>query len=208
MLNNFLKEKDIEKNGKVLDLLKPNQFILAQIIKEPISTKGPRISCEISLAGRYMVLIPFSDRVSISQKIESKEERTRLKRLVNSIKPKNFGVIIRTVAQDKKVAELDSDLQNLVNRWKKLCKSIRNINKCPHKVLSEINRTSSILRDIFDDSFKGICRRKMLLQEVKEYLDSIAPKKKYRESLQRFGSYFEKFGIERQIKTSLEKQFL
>ena len=206
MLNNFLKEKDIEKNGKVLDLLKPNQFILAQIIKEPISTKGPRISCEISLAGRYMVLIPFSDRVSISQKIESKEERTRLKRLVNSIKPKNFGVIIRTVAQDKKVAELDSDLQNLVNRWKKLCKSIRNINKCPHKVLSEINRTSSILRDIFDDSFKGIyVDDKMLLQEVKEYLDSIAPKKSivslYKDSL----PIFEKFGIERQIKTSFGK---
>ena len=206
-LNNFEKEKDIEKNGKVTDLLKPNQFILAQVIKEPISTKGPRISCEISLAGRYMVLIPFSDRVSISQKIESKEERTRLKRLVNSIKPKNFGVIVRTVAKQKKVAELDSDLQNLVNRWEKLCKSIRNINKCPSKVLSEINRTSSILRDIFDDSFKGIyVDDEILLQELKEYLDSIAPKKNeilnfYKDSV----PIFEKFGIERQIKTSFGK---
>ena len=207
MLNNFEKEKDIEKNGKISDLLKPNQFILVQIIKEPISTKGPRVSCEISLAGRYMVLIPFSERVSISQKIESNEERTRLKRLVNSIKPKNFGVIVRTVAKQKKVAELDSDLQNLVNRWEKLCKNIRNINKCPSKVLGEINRTSSILRDIFDDSFKGIyVDDKFLLQEVKEYLDSIAPKKKeivnlYKDSM----PIFEKFGIERQIKTSFGK---
>ena len=207
MLNSFDLEKDIEKDGKVVDLLKPNQFILVQIIKEPISTKGPRISCEISLAGRYMVLIPFSDRISISQKIESREERTRLKRLVNSIKPKNFGVIIRTVAKEKKVAELDSDLQSLVNRWIKLCKSIRNINKCPYKVLSEINRTSSILRDIFDDTFKGIyVDDKILLQEVKEYLDSIAPKKSnivslYNDSV----PIFEKFGIERQIKTSFGK---
>ena len=91
-----------------------------------------------------MVLVPFSDRVSISQKIEDREEKNRLKRLVQSIRPKNFGVIIRTVAKDKKVAELDADLQQLLGRWKKMCASLSKINKFPTKVLSEINRSSSI----------------------------------------------------------------
>ena len=120
LLKNFKFEAEIEKTGKVSDILNSNQHILVQVVKEPISTKGPRISSELSLAGRYMVLVPFSERISISQKIEDREEKNRLKRLVQSIRPKNFGVIIRTVAQDKKVAELDADLQRLLTRWKKM----------------------------------------------------------------------------------------
>ena len=207
LLKNFKYEADIEKTGKVSDILSSNQHILVQVVKEPISTKGPRISSELSLAGRYMVLVPFSDRVSISQKIEDREEKNRLKRLVQSIRPKNFGVIIRTVAKDKKVAELDADLQQLLGRWKKMCASLSKINKFPTKVLSEINRSSSILRDIFDDSFTGIhVDDKGLLEEVQDYLETIAPKKKniaklYTNHL----PIFEKFGIERQIKTSFGK---
>ncbi|NNK21233.1 MAG: ribonuclease E/G, partial [Flavobacteriaceae bacterium] len=115
-LKNFPFEKDIDKHGSITDAVKANQSLLVQIVKEPISTKGPRISSELSLAGRYLVMVPFSDRVSVSQKIGSKEEKDRLKRLVKSIKPKGFGVIIRTVAEGKKVAELDKDLQNLLNK--------------------------------------------------------------------------------------------
>merc|ERR1712137_690701 len=98
--------------------------ILVQIVKEPISTKGPRISSELSIAGRYIVLVPFSDRISISQKIEDKAEKDRLKRLVKSITPPGFGVIVRTVAEGKKVAELDKDLQHLLNRWTAMCKKL------------------------------------------------------------------------------------
>ena len=126
-LKNFQFEKDIDKGGSISNVLKSNQTVLVQIAKEPISTKGPRISSELSIAGRYVVLVPFSDRISISQKIESKEEKDRLKRLLKSITPKGFGVIVRTVAEGKKVAELDRDLQNLYGRWTAMCLSLIHI---------------------------------------------------------------------------------
>src|SRR5699024_9535970 len=138
----FLKE--IDKNGNINQALKTNQSILVQIVKEPISTKGPRLSSELSIAGRYLVLVPFSDRVSVSTKIESSEEKDRLKRLIMSIKPKGFGVIIRTVAKDKKVAELDKDLSNLMGRWMAMCKKIHRAHH-PSKVLSELDRGASIV---------------------------------------------------------------
>ncbi len=202
-LTNFQTEKDIEKSGSIIDVFKANQSILVQIVKEPISTKGPRLSSEISIAGRYIVLVPFSNRVSVSQKITSNEEKDRLKRLVKSIKPKGFGVIIRTVAEGKKVAELDKDLQNLVERWGKMCGELY---KAPHptKVLGEMNRVSSILRDVFNDSFSGIhVDNEEVYSQVTDYLTEIAPKKvsiakKYSDGT----PIFEKFGIERQIKTS------
>jgi ribonuclease G len=135
-LKNFPFEAEINKDGSIMDILSPNQSILVQVVKEPISTKGPRISSEISLAGRYVVLVPFSNRVSVSQKIESKEEKDRLKRLVLSIKPKGFGVIVRTVAEGKKVAELDKDLQTLLERWMSMSRRLQTANH-PSKVLGE-----------------------------------------------------------------------
>lgn len=202
-LKDFPFEKDIDKDGSINDAIKSNQSLLVQIVKEPISTKGPRISSELSLAGRYVVMVPFSDRVSVSQKIESKEEKERLKRLVRSIKPKGFGVIIRTVAEGKKVAELDKDLENLLTKWTVMCKKLY---KAPHpsKVLVELNRASSILRDVFNDTFTGIhVDDTTLYNEIKDYVQEIAPKKEsivklYESSV----PIFEKFGIERQIKTS------
>ena len=110
-------ESDIDKHGKIKDILSSSQLIAVQIAKEPISSKGPRLTAEVTLAGRFVVLVPFSNKISISQKIKDPEERDRLKRLLSSIRPKNFGVIIRTVAQNKKVAELDQDLRNLVSKW-------------------------------------------------------------------------------------------
>ena len=135
-LQNFRFEKDIDKHGKIDDAIKAGQNMLVQVVKEPISTKGPRISSEISIAGRYLVLVPFSDRVSVSQKITNSKEKERLKRLAQSIKPKGFGVILRTVAQGIKVAELDRDLQYSVQRWVNMCKQLPRA-QAPQKVLSE-----------------------------------------------------------------------
>ena len=176
-LKNFRFEKDIHKDGSINDVLKSGQNLLVQIVKEPISTKGPRLSSELSIAGRFLVLVPFSDRISVSQKIEDSKEKERLKRLVKSIKPKGFGVILRTVAEGKKVAELDKDLQNSLDRWKTMCKRIANTNT-PTKVLSELNRASSILRDLMNDSFTNIVTNDETLQvEIKEYLQEIYPEK-------------------------------
>ncbi|MFK5957336.1 MAG: ribonuclease E/G [Lutibacter sp.] len=205
-LNNFQLEKDIDKYGNIVDTLKTGQNSLVQIVKEPISTKGPRMSSEISIAGRYMVLVPFSERVSVSQKITDLQEKERLKRLVKSIKPKGFGVIIRTVAVNKKVAELDRDIQNSLERWVAMCKKIKTVKapQTPIKVLSELNRASSILRDLFNDSFTNIVTNdEVLYVEIKEYLQEIAPKKESIVNLYKSKvPIFEKFGIERQIKTS------
>ena len=202
-LKNFPFEKDIDKNGVITDVIKANQSLLVQIVKEPISTKGPRISSELSFAGRYIVMVPFSNRVSVSQKISSKQEKDRLKRLVMSIKPKGFGIIIRTVAEGKKVAELDKDLENLLNKWSVMCKALYKAHT-PSKVLVEVNRASSILRDVFNDSFTGIqVDNETLYEQIQDYVQEIAPGKQsivkhYKSSV----PIFEKFGIERQIKTS------
>lgn len=203
---NFRFDKDINKDGSINEVLKSGQNLLVQIVKEPISTKGPRLSSELSIAGRYMVLVPFSDRVSVSQKIEDSKEKERLKRLAKSIKPKGFGVILRTVAEGKKVAELDRDLQNSLDRWKSMCKRIANTNT-PTKILSELNRASSILRDVLDDSFTRIVSNDEVLNlEIKDYLQEIYPEKENIVKLHRSQvPIFEKYGIERQIKTSFGK---
>ena len=202
-LSNFPFENEIDKDGSVNDALKSNQSILVQVVKEPISTKGPRLSSELSIAGRFIVLVPFSDRVSISQKIEDKAEKSRLKKLVHSIKPKGFGVIVRTVAEGKKTAELDKDMQNLLSKWTAMCKKLHKA-EVPSTVLSEMNKTSSILRDLFNDSFSAIhVDDKALYGQIKETVQRIAPKK---ESIVKFHQsdvpIFEKYGIERQIKTA------
>jgi ribonuclease G len=205
-LKDFPFEKEIDKNGGINNALKNNQSTLVQVVKEPISTKGPRISSELSIAGRYIVLVPFSDRISVSQKIESREEKERLKRLIMSIRPKGFGVIIRTVAEGKKVAELDRDLQNLVDRWTAMCKKLQGAHH-PSKVLSELNRGASIIRDVFNDSFSNIyIDDETLYLQIKDYVQEIAPDKDNIVKL--YDSkvpMYEKFGIERQIKTSFGK---
>ncbi len=202
-LKNFRYEKDINKDGSINDVLKSGQNLLVQIVKEPISTKGPRLSSELSIAGRFLVLVPFSNRISVSQKIEDSKEKERLKRLAKSIRPKGFGVILRTVAEGKKVAELDKDLQNSLDRWKTMCKRIANTNT-PTKVLSELNRASSILRDVMNDSFTNIVTNDETLKvEIKEYLQEIYPEKESIVKLHKSKvPIFEKYGIERQIKTS------
>ncbi|MFV0238249.1 MAG: Rne/Rng family ribonuclease [Flavobacteriales bacterium] len=206
-LDAFTLEGSIPKDGKITDVLASGEKILIQIAKEPISTKGPRITSELSIAGRYVVLVPFSDKISISQKIKKKEERERLQRLVSSIKPKGFGIIIRTVAKDKKVAELHADVNYLVNKWNQSYNNLRNKQDVPSQILSEMDRASSILRDNFDNSFtKIVCDDEQLCEEMKEYIEIIASGKK--SIVHYYDSHipiFEKFSIEKQIKTSFGK---
>ena len=150
-LSKFNLLPDIEKEGTVNDILKPGQEVLVQIAKEPISSKGPRLTAEISFAGRFLVLIPFSDKVSISQKIKSSEERMRLKQLIQSIRPRNFGVIVRTVAEGKRVAELNNELKTLVKCWEDSLVKLQKA-KLPSLIFEETGRTVGVLRDIFSPS--------------------------------------------------------
>ncbi|MDO5655123.1 MAG: Rne/Rng family ribonuclease [Flavobacteriaceae bacterium] len=203
LLQSFRNGEDINKDGTMDQVLQPGQNILVQIVKEPISTKGPRVTSEISIPGRYLVLVPFSDRVSISQKIKEKKERDRLTMLIESIKPQGFGVIIRTVAENRKVAELHQDLLDLTDKWKHIYQNIRtkNLPKCVH---SEMSRASTILRDKFNEDFVKIhTDDKELETELKEFLHIIAPGKE--DIVQHFNRQtpiLEHFGIEKQIKQS------
>ena len=205
-MEHFILEKEIEKTGKISSVLTSNQPVLVQIAKEPISTKGPRITSEISLAGRYLVLVPFSDRISVSQKIQSAEEKNRLKRLVQSIKPKNFGVIIRTIAEGKMVADLDADLNSLISKWYNIAEKLANA-KPPRIILGELNRSSAMLRDLLNESFNNIhVNDPTVYDELKDYIRTIAPEKidilkLYKGKM----PVFDHFGIEKQIKSSFGK---
>lgn len=202
----FKSEPDIQKSGTMVEVLNPGQEILVQVAKEPISTKGPRIGSEISIPGRYLVLVPFSDRVSVSQKISNRKEKDRLKKLIQSIKPKNFGVIVRTNAKEKKVAELNKDLDDLLAKWEEIHTNLKNA-KPADRVLGELSRTTSILRDVFNSSFENITvDDPKLFDEVNDYIDEKAPTKKgivhlYKGKL----PIFEHFKITKEIKQSFGK---
>lgn len=198
---------DIDKEGTISNALKVGQEIVVQIVKEPISTKGPRLTCELSFAGRYLVLIPFNDKVSVSQKIKSSEERARLKQLLQSIKPKNFGVIVRTVAEGKRVAELDSELKVLLKHWEECITKVQKAAKLPALVYEETSRTVALLRDLFNPSFENIfINDEKVFEEVKDYVTIIAPEragivKLYSGQL----PIYDNFGITKQIKSSFGK---
>src|SRR4051812_45454003 len=149
----FVTEPDINKSGKIIEVLQQKPEVLVQILKEPISSKGPRLSCEISLPGRFMVLTPFNDVVAVSRKIHSAEERKRLQRIVESIKPKNFGIIVRTAAEGKNTAELHADILSLAESWKAVQQNLKG-SKAPQKILGEQDKTTSILRDLLSDKFQ------------------------------------------------------
>ncbi|MCX6228039.1 MAG: Rne/Rng family ribonuclease [Bacteroidia bacterium] len=208
-LNTELKihpEPDIQKDGKIADILKTGQIILVQIAKEPISTKGPRLTSELSVAGRNMVLIPFSNKVSVSQKIDTTEEKSRLKKLVQSICPKNYGVIVRTAAEGKRVAELDPELQRLVTKFEnalvKLEKAV-----APSLILGELDRTIGMIRDLYNPDFSNIfVNNEEIAAEIKEYVGTIdSEKKKVVKHYNGKMPIFEYFGIDKQIKASFGK---
>lgn len=205
-IQKFKREKDIDKDGKIADVMEAGQNVLVQVSKEPISTKGPRLTSEISLAGRNIVLLPFSEKVSVSQKIESREEKNRLKTLLKSIKPNNYGIIVRTVAEGRKVKDLDAELRIQVKKWESAFENLRGI-KPPQLFLGEMNRTSTILRDILSVQFNNIyVNDDNIYKEIKDYIVTIAPEKEKIVKLYR-GTVpiFEHFGVEKQIKASFGK---
>lgn len=202
-LEKFKLEQDIDKHGKISQQLTKGQLIPVQIVKEPISTKGPRLSCELSIAGRYLVLVPFSNTVSVSKKVTNSDERKRLNRLITSIKPENFGVIIRTVAEGKDVAELDRDLRNLVKTWEEGMTRLPSANP-RDKIIGEINKTSALLRDLLNESFDNVhVDDKKVYEDVKTFIRTIAPEKEKIVKLYHGkAKIFEHYGIERQIKSA------
>src|SRR3989337_127146 len=170
----FEVESEIIKTGKINEVLGGKPNILVQILKEPIAAKGPRLSCEISLPGRFVVITPFNDIVAVSRKIHSSEERKRLQKIIEAIKQKNFGVIVRTAAEGKNTAELHEDLSELVDTWHTIQKNLSSA-VAPAKILSEQTKTTSILRDLLNEDFNRIVvNDKGLFSETKSYIQRIA----------------------------------
>ncbi|MDY5969243.1 MAG: Rne/Rng family ribonuclease, partial [Bacteroidales bacterium] len=205
-LKGFRPEAKIDKVGAISDFVKVGQYVLAQVTKEPISTKGPKLSCDISLAGHFLILEPFSNKVSISTKIRSGEERTRLRKILQNIKPDNFGIIIRTLAEGKTVTELTSDLNALLERWRTMTAKLRKATgEC--KISSELNATSALLRDVLGDDFNDIyVDNEAVYNDVRGYIRTIAPEKVDIVHLYKLETpIFDQFGVQRDIRRAFGK---
>ena len=200
------READIDKHGTIVDALKQGQQLLVQIVKAPISSKGPRLTTEITFTGRYMVLIPFGDKISISQKIKTTEEKLRLRRILEAIKPKNFGIIIRTSAEGKKVAELNNELKTLLKCWEETLAKARKATP-PALVFEEESRIVGMLRDVFSPSFESIhVNNEEVYGQIRKYVELIAPERTDIVKLyEKPEPIFDHFGITRQIKSSFGK---
>ena len=194
---------DLPKDGSVQTNLQQGQEVLVQIVKEPISTKGPRLTCDLSFPGRFLVFTPFGDKVSVSTKIKSSAERARLKQVIESIKPKNCGIIVRTVAEGKRTSELDAEMKVLVARWEATLRKVQQAKELPTLVYEETSRTVGMLRDLFNPSFENIyVNSEDVYREVHDYVSLIAPDrvdvvKLYKGKL----PIFDNFDITRQIKS-------
>ena len=204
LLQKTPQQREVGKQGSIQDVCHVGQEILVQVAKEPINTKGPRLTAEISLAGRNIVLIPFGDKVMVSSKIKSEAERSRLKQLVQAIKPERFGVIVRTVAEGKRAAELDSELRLLVKRWEETVARLQKA-KPVSLVTEEIGRTIGMIRDVFTPDFTSIyVNDQEMFEEVQNYVGLIAPESEKIVKLYKDDQpIFDHFGITRQMKTGL-----
>ncbi len=202
----FQTETEIIKTGKISEVLNGKPNILVQILKEPIAAKGPRLSCEISLPGRFVVLTPFNDIVAVSRKIHSSDERKRLQKIVEAIKSKNFGVIVRTAAEGKNTAELHEDLNNLINMWKQIQQNLKSAVP-PSKILGETDKTTSILRDLLNADFNRIVvNDKNIYNDARTYIQKVAPDKTDIVTFYQNGSpIFDSFGVTKQVKGSFGK---
>jgi ribonuclease G len=192
----FQNEAEIVKTGKIGEVLNGKPNILVQILKEPIAAKGPR----------FVVITPFNDIVAVSRKIHSGEERKRLQKIVESIKPKNFGVIVRTAAEGKNTSELHEDLSNLVTTWQAIQTNLKN-GVAPAKILGEQDKTTSILRDLLNADFNRIVvNDKNIYNDAKTYIQKVAPDKTDIVSFYQNGSpIFDNFGITKQVKAAFGK---
>ncbi|HLX92153.1 MAG TPA: Rne/Rng family ribonuclease [Puia sp.] len=202
----FQVEPEIVKTGKITEVLNGKPNVLVQILKEPIAAKGPRLSCEISLPGRFVVITPFNDIVAVSRKIHSSEERKRLQKIIEAIKPKNFGVIVRTAAEGKNTAELNEDLTELVATWKTIQHNLRGA-IAPAKILSEQTKTTSMLRDLLNEDFnKIIINDKNIFNDTKSYIQRIAANKVDIVTYHHNGSpIFDQLGVTKQVKAAFGK---
>ncbi|MBQ1185451.1 MAG: Rne/Rng family ribonuclease [Muribaculaceae bacterium] len=205
-IEKFKHEPEISKQGTISSIIQAGQQILVQIAKEPISSKGPRLTTEISFTGRYMVLIPFGDKISISQKIKSTEEKIRLRQLISSIKPKGFGVIVRTSAENKRVAELNNEMRTLVKAWEESIEKMQHSDP-PTLIYEEESRAVSIIRDIFCPSFENIYVNDVeTFTQIQNYVALIAPERKDIVKLYaKETPIFDNFNITKQIKSSFGK---
>lgn len=205
-LSKFKLEPDIPKQGTIQNVLQPGQQLLVQIAKEPISSKGPRLTTEISFTGRYMVLMPFGDKISISQKIKTTEEKVRLRQLIGSIKPKGFSVIVRTSAENKRVAELNNEMRTLVKCWEDSIAKMQR-SQPPMLIYEEDSRAVSVIRDIFSPNFENIYVNEVeTFTQIQNYVALIAPENK--EIVKLYSKdvpIFDNFNITRQIKSSFGK---
>lgn len=198
--------QDIDKRGVITDQLKQGEPILVQIAKEPISTKGPRLTTEITFIGRYLILTPFNDRISISQKIKSTEEKLRLRQLVESIRPKNFGVIVRTSAEGKRVAELNHEMRTLLKSWEDTLDRLNGA-KPPMRVFEEESRVVGMVREVFSPTFENIYVNDVETRDqILKYVSIISPEnvnivKLYEGEI----PIFDHFNITRQLKSSFGK---
>ena len=206
LFQNIRLDKAMGKTGKISGFIASGQPILAQIAKEAISTKGPRLTSDISLAGRNVVLIPFSNKISISQKIRSNEERNRLKRIASAVLPKNYGVIIRTAAMGQQDADIEHDITSLVRRWEKVLDGLRNQTP-PSLILNEENRTTTIIRDLLNGSFSSIyVDDHTVYEEIREYIRMIAPDKEKIVKLYKGSTpIFDNFDVSKQIMSLFSK---
>ncbi len=206
MLDTFDLEPDNPKNGKIQNVFQKNYRVLVQVLKEPISTKGPRLTCEITIPGRYMVMTPFNNGIAISKKIASADERKRLKTLAESIKPKNFGLILRTAAEGQKVAELYEEMKGLITKWEEMYKELAKGPE-PRKLMEEVDKTYGLLRDILNNSFnKIVVNEPVIYNNVKNYLGTISPDQtKIVTQYKGKKPIFDHYGVTRQIKSSFGK---
>lgn len=205
-ISKFKRENDIPKQGTITDVLKPGQQLLVQIAKEPISTKGPRLTTELTFTGRYMILMPFGDKISISQKIKSTEEKIRLRQLIGSIKPKGFGVIVRTSAENKRVAELNNEMRTLVKCWEESVAKMQRSTP-PTLIYEEDSRAVSVIRDVFSPSFENIyVNEAETFTQIQNYVSLISPEAKDIVKLYTKDTpIFDHYNITRQIKSSFGK---
>ncbi len=199
-------EKQLNKFGRISETLVNGELLLVQIAKEAINNKGPRLTTEVTIPGRYIVLVPFSNKVSVSQKIKDRAERERLRQIMLSLKPRNYGVIVRTAAQGKGSAIFHNELKELHERWKRIVEKLAGV-KGPQLIESEIDRISAYLRDVLNNTFNAIyVDDQNLYYEIKDYLHEIAPKS---QRILRYytgkADIFEYFGIDKQIKKSFQK---
>ncbi|RZK60013.1 MAG: Rne/Rng family ribonuclease, partial [Pedobacter sp.] len=206
LLDNLKLEADINKAGKISDVLSKNMLLPVQIAKEPISTKGPRLSSDISIAGRYVVLVPFSNTISVSKKIKSNTERNRLKKIIESIKPQNFGVIIRTVSEGRGVAEMQKDLLDLIAKWENFIKKVPSTEPSK-RVWGEMDRSSTLIRDILNPDFTNVyVSTPELFDDIRSYVHDISPEmEKIVKLYKQKEPMFDHFGIEKQIKNAFGK---